>query len=168
MQFVLKMFWDKKNPYCDTGCSVKEDKITLNIFRNHWGFFRNKSTLTGLLLVQNLMTYVTKSPVLCLSWVFLNKHFNQPWNITRGGMGLWLDAEQSSQRQLPGFINTIQANPGHGFNGRSRGQRCRAASELLGCSSSSSRSPGEGMDPRDNSIWQWEFSRENVLTNRPC
>lgn len=39
MQFVLKTFCDlKKTPYCDTGCSVKEDKIALNIFRNHWFF----------------------------------------------------------------------------------------------------------------------------------
>lgn len=37
MQFVLKMFWEK-TPYFDTGCSVKGDKIALNIFRNHWVF----------------------------------------------------------------------------------------------------------------------------------
>lgn len=40
-------------------------------------------------------------------------------------------AGQSSQRHPPGFINRIQANPGHGFHGRSRGQGCRAAMELL-------------------------------------
>lgn len=35
--------------------------------------------------------------------------------ISQAGMGM-LDAvlaEQSSQKQLPGFINTIKANPGH-------------------------------------------------------